>query len=257
MAKKSEVAKKNVEKKVEEPIADAVVEAEKSEEEKPKSTLDMTPLDKVPQHTVAAFKLITDAQAQRANLVNNKIIYSPLTISAFVLIISILVSVYLKYRDAGVLVLALAGVGIAFLSLIGRLSEFELKKAESMQIEDYVEASEGTESKKSPFKTAVYVYNSTVVGVISAKQDIKTGDWRITGWATLRRYRNTGLGTDLIDWFLANKGTKGKVSVSAESVELPAEHILAKKGFKQVKTEKLPGIAGLVFGLTENEWTLE
>lgn len=252
MAKNSEVAKK----KVEEPVVDAVVEAEEPEEET-KSTLELTPLDKVPQHTVAAFKLITDAQAQRANLVNNQIIYSPLTISAFVLIISILFSVYYKYRDAGVLVLSLAGVGIAFLSLIGRMSESELKKAESMKIEDYVEASEGADSKKSPFKTAVYVYNSTVVGVISAKQDSKTGDWRITGWSTLRRYRNTGMGTDLIDWFLANKGAKGKVTVVTESVELPAKHLLVKKGFKRVNSEKIPGIAGRLFGVTENEWTLE
>lgn len=205
-----------------------------------------------------AFKLVTDSQAQRQNLVNNKILFSTLTVSAFVATLSAAFTFYFQYyRDAGVLVLALAGICIAFLSLAGRISEPELKKAEALKVEDVI-GLPAEQGKK--FKNSVFVYRSNiVVGVITAVQEGKStktpSNLHITGWSTLRRYRGTGLGTDLLNWLLKNhKWTT--VTVTTHSTETAANHILTKHGFKVVKARPDAGVRGKYFGLSEYDWEL-
>lgn len=229
--------------------------------EKP-STLSLSLLSDFPEKKGHAFKLITDAQAQRQNLFNNALLFHWITTSSYALVVSLAITAYYtKYRDMGVLVLALAGISISFLSLVSRFSEDQVKLAEAMQFDDYI----GTESdiKKNLFKSAAYVYNNAVVAVITASVD-KQGDWTILGWSVLRKYRRTGLGVDTLEWLIQSISKKNekkskvtRIKTSTISVDVPAEALLAKKGFKKVKTAPIKGLRGSLFGLTENDWVLE
>lgn len=222
------------------------------------STLTLGAIDEFPGKRGSAFKLITDSQAQRQNLVNNAILFHWTTTSAYMLTVSLAIGTYYNYyRDLGVLILALGGLSIAFLSLVARLSEDQVTQAEAMQFEDYM----GSDTTSKDFKTAVYVYNDLVVAIISATVDEDSGDWKIKGWSVLRRYRHTGLGIDTMDWLINSIKESGakkfKVGVTTISVEVPAKKLLAKKGFKLVKSTPLPGIRGSIYGLTNDEWVLE
>lgn len=217
------------------------------------SKLELTPLAAQPAKVqTAAFKLITDSQAQRQNLINNSMLFSMPTISAYVATLAAVVAAYFRYyRDTGMLVLAFGGVTIAFLSLVARTTEIEVKKAEKIKYEDVL----GPRSK-----AAVYVYNDTAVGVVAAVQEEQQkrtgGTLRITGWSTLRRYRNTGMGSDLLEWLL-KENKWAKITVSTHSSEKAAEHILKKNGFKVVNTRLDAGVRGNIFGQAEYDWELE
>ncbi|KAF5102035.1 hypothetical protein D0Z03_000491 [Geotrichum reessii] len=258
------------------------------------STLRLIPAkDLTPAEEVQAFKLITDAQAQVQNLFNNHVLFHPLTIGSYVLVLAVVAHWF--WPDYGRLLISTCGISIAWLSLVGRLNEREVSAAESMQVEDYFEqpASSSSNSKDEKkikkkndnkadkktddentaaggkFYSFAYVYNSLVVGTITARvfqSDSAAPEIKILGWSTLKRYRNTGLGCDLLTLLIKtvkeeykplDNATSG-VEITAETVtgHNSAEKLLRQAGFKRVRATPLAGIRGSIYGIESHEWTL-
>lgn len=222
---------------------------EEKKVEEPPSTLEMAELTTLSEkRKTQAFKLITDSQAQRQNLENNHMLYHFYTISAYIATVSL--TVYFCKKDLGLLVMYISGVTIAFLSLVGRLSENEISKAESMVIEDFY---------PKGGKSVGYVYKDMVVAAIFAVPGENDKEWIIKGWSTLRRYRNTGLGKDMLEWLFKQAKSAGvsKIYIQTKSVEKEAEHLLLANKFHLEKSTPLPGLQGSLFNLEEHDWVLE
>lgn len=258
------------------------------------STLRLIPAkDLTPAEGVQAFKLITDAQAQVQNLFNNHVLFHPLTIGSYVLVLAAVARWF--WPDYGRLLIATCGISIAWLSLVGRLNEREVGAAEAMQIEDYFEqpASSSKDEKKikkkpdskadnkkkddndedtvagGKFYSFAYVYNSLVVGTITARvfqsdSAAAAPEIKILGWSTLKRYRNTGLGCDLLTLLIKTVKEEYKpldtsgVEITAETVtgHNSAEKLLRQAGFKLVSATPLAGIRGSIYSIERHEWTL-
>lgn len=251
-----------------------------------------------------AFKLATDAQAQRRNLSNNVVYRSPLFLSTFVLLVSFVVY-QLRLRavrnglvmEWGTLMLSVSGIAMALFSVVSRYTENIITKAEQM---DYDEV----------FGPDVEVYAMTykvaVVGVCAVRrpgsdrqgkalldkfekqkqqkrakmdEDEREEDDKfeaaktkvlpklndnsaalVTAWSVIRRYRKVGLGTDLlgkVEEVAAKEFKAKKMVVFTETIEIPANAVLKKRGYKRVKSVKVQGMRGKWFGIEEITWEKE
>lgn len=131
-----------------------------------RKTLQLENLKSTSQKTIEAFKLVTDAQAQRKNLSNN-VIFSNRTFISSTLLIAAFIIFKIRTRDDGVtmdwglLLLSLTGFFMAMFSLAGRYTEEIVNIAERMDIREIF----------SPDSEVFgFIYNNVVVGVISVKR---------------------------------------------------------------------------------------
>ena len=271
----------------------------KSNDPAPK-TLRLVPAsDLTPSEHIQGFKLISDAQAQMQNLLNNQVLFHPITVATY--LAAVAAASHHFWGDYGRLLVALSGISIAWLSMVGRLNEAEVSKAEHMEIEEYFDkevlttalgkskssGSSEEDAKKSKknqdkkvvvtaadapggkFYTFAYVYDKLVVSIISARvqpsSDAGKREVKLLGWSTLKRYRNTGLGGDLLTLVLktireeaAPKDASETVVVTAETVSghAAAEKLLRNAGFVLMRMTKLPGLRGSLYGIERREWAL-
>ena len=132
------------------------------------------------------------------NLLNNQVLFHPITVATY--LAAVAAASHHFWGDYGRLLVALSGISIAWLSMVGRLNEAEVSKAEHMEIEEYFDKevlttalgkskSSGSEEdakkgKKNQdkkvvvtaadapggkFYTFAYVYDKLVVSIISAR----------------------------------------------------------------------------------------
>jgi RimJ/RimL family protein N-acetyltransferase len=265
------------------------------------TTLRLVPASELtPSEHIQAFKLIADAQAQVQNLLNNQVLFHPITIATYIAAVATACRYF--WGDYGRLLLAVCGVSIAWLSMTGRLNETEVAKAEHMEIEDYFDnemlakaldkVKSDEDSKKSKithnkkvakkdkatdeeatggkFYSFAYVYNNLVVAIITARVQPSSDasgkhEIKLLGWSTLKRYRNTGLGGDLLALMLKTIKEEEEASKEAPSVVVtvetisghaPAEKLLRRAGFELTRATKLSGLRGIIYGIERREWAL-
>lgn len=266
-----------------------------------KSSLVLKPLEEIPNRRVEAFKLATDVQAQRRNLTNNVIIRNPTFVGTVCLLAGFIIFNIRKrsepgHLDWGTLILSLAGLCMAMISLVGRYTEEIIAKAERMDIQEVfgadkdvfafifndilvgevaVRRTPADEEGKKLLKEAakrreaeikkmsedeLEQYEETQKEKINTLHSVPDDTALVASWAVLRRYRSIGLGQDLLkkaEEVALNKFGAKKIVAVCESTELPAIAILKKRGFKKTQSAKCKGYRGSWFNVRELVWTKE
>ncbi|KAI5804994.1 acetyltransferase, GNAT family [Geopyxis carbonaria] len=157
----------------------------------------------------AGYKLVADSIAQQRQTLNRSLILHPLTLSGAVAIVAIVVR--LNYNSPATLMLLTAGVVIALLSLVQRLSADYLEEAERIGSRDEFERRVKGEGREM----VVAVWNDTVVGAVVTEGE------KVWAWTVMRKYRGKGLGKDLLEAAVAmvrqrSKGKKAMVEFSEQ-----------------------------------------
>lgn len=266
------------------------------------TSLEIQDLRTMPEHRqIEAFKLLTDAQAQRRNL-SNKVMYTNRTFISSFLLLAAFIIYKIRQRSTenglmmewGSLLLSLAGLAMGMFSLASKYTEETVNKAERMDIDEIF----GVD--KDVF---AFVYNNIVVGVVAVRRTPTDPEGKlllekaeealakkceamdefqlkrykamkndkikilhtvpdnaalIAGWAVLKKYRGIGMGKDLLkkaEEIAFEKFHAERLIVVTESIEVPANKLLTKNGYKTIQSAKCKGYRGSWFNIRELVWS--
>jgi len=198
---------------------------------------------------------------QLARVLNTKIYMHPLTVALWAILLGILInySRTLKTHDWGRLMLLMAALSSCFLVAV----EFYTRaRFETIATEQLKEPSLENTSQffGKPERFQVATLGGDIIGCVGLHVEGRVGT--LKHWHVFSRYRNRGLGWDLVEVVLeSNKGTKKnalqKVKAQTYNLQKRAEKSLKDHGFKQEGKEvKLPGALGW-FGVTTKTWVKE
>lgn len=133
------------------------------------TSLTLVGLNELPEHRqIEAFRLLTDAQAQRRNL-SNRVMYSSGTFFGVYILLASFIIYKIRQRSIqndmimewGTLLLSLSGLAMALISLASRYTDDAIKKAEKMNIDEIFGADKDV---------LTFIYNEIVVGVVSVRR---------------------------------------------------------------------------------------
>ncbi|KAF7925634.1 uncharacterized protein EAE98_006859 [Botrytis deweyae] len=203
------------------------------------------PLDGVPSLTTTtldtqedktkALKLVADSIAQQRQIAAQALIFHPLTLTFYALIIGIVTKwQYTDTSDLGLLVTTLAGVTMACLVAIRAATAGYLHTAEEFNW-NFAKNDEGEEDVIIGSRYGEELIGALILRIERAphvngsprkgKSGKKGGKGVIRAWTTRVRYRGTGVGTEMLEE--AVRVTRAKFGNSAE-VGFAKEHANAK-----------------------------
>ncbi|KAI9679440.1 MAG: hypothetical protein M1817_005462 [Caeruleum heppii] len=184
-----------------------------------------------PQNLLLAHRLITDSIAQQRQLTSQALIYHPLILALYVLLLGgITQALYRSRSDVPVLITTLAGVTMICLVAVRQVGSPYIFRAESVGRERrWLNAGEeGRDRQREEEDDVVIVtmYGDTVVGVVVVRlPSLSTGEARptayIRAWTVLLRYRRCGVGEALL--VAAVEEVKRRVGQRA-TVDFDREH---------------------------------
>ncbi|CCD52600.1 hypothetical protein ACHAPC_003324 [Botrytis cinerea] len=203
------------------------------------------PLDGVPSLTTTtldteedktkALKLVADSIAQQRQIAAQALIFHPLTLTFYALLIAIVTKwQYTDTSDLGLLGTTLAGVTMACLVAVRAATAGYLHTAEEFNW-NFAKNDEGEEDVIIGSRYGEELIGALILRIERAphvtgsprkgKSGKKGGKGVIRAWTTKVRYRGTGVGTEMLEE--AVRITRGKFGNSAE-VGFAKEHANAK-----------------------------
>ncbi|KAL2075955.1 hypothetical protein VTL71DRAFT_898 [Oculimacula yallundae] len=218
------------------------------QDQEPPST---TPLDGIPPLTttlltsktdqIAALKLVADSIAQQRQFAARAIIFHPLTLSAYILLLGLISQFLYKTRgDLGILFTTGAGVTMACLVAVRGATGGYLALAEGLNW-DFVRNEEGEEDCIVGSRYGEELIGALVLrlergsgvggngGGANGKRRVKGGksggNGVVRAWTVRNRYRGKGVGTELLEE--AVRITREKLGRDA-GVGFAAEHANSK-----------------------------
>ncbi|CAD6448699.1 e2c3886c-1247-4775-a0a1-9232f1c471dd [Sclerotinia trifoliorum] len=182
-----------------------------------------------------ALKLIADSIAQQRQIAAQAIIFHPLTLTLYTLIIGIVTKwQYTDTSDLGLLGTTLAGVTMACLVAVRAATAGYLHTAEEFNW-DFARNDDGEEDVIIGSRYGDEIIGALILRIERAphingspkrgKSGKKGGKGVVRAWTTKVRYRGTGVGTEMLEE--AVRETRGKLGNSAE-VGFAKEHANAK-----------------------------
>ncbi|ESZ90932.1 hypothetical protein SBOR_8678 [Sclerotinia borealis F-4128] len=203
------------------------------------------PLDGVPSLTttvldaeddkIKALKLVADSIAQQRQIAAQAVIFHPLTLTLYALVIGIVTKwQYRDTSDLGLLGTTLAGVTMACLVAVRAATAGYLHTAEEFNW-NFAKNDEGEEDIIIGSRYGEELIGALILRIERAphlnglpkkgKSGRKGGKGVVRAWTTRVRYRGTGVGTEMLEEAL--RETRGKLGNSAE-VGFAKEHANAK-----------------------------
>lgn len=203
------------------------------------------PLDGIPTLTttvldteddkIKALKLVADSIAQQRQIAAQAIIFHPLTLTLYALVIGIVTKwQYRDTSDMGLLGTTLAGVTMACLVAVRAATAGYLHTAEEFNW-SFARNDEGEEDVIIGSRYGEELIGALILRIERAphssgsprkgKSGKKGGKGVVRAWTTKVRYRGTGVGTEMLEE--AVRETRGKLGNSAE-VGFAKEHANAK-----------------------------
>ncbi|KAF7860469.1 hypothetical protein EAF04_008595 [Stromatinia cepivora] len=203
------------------------------------------PLDGIPSLTTTALiteedktkalKLVADSIAQQRQIAAQALIFHPLTLTLYALIIGIVTKwQYKDTSDFGLLGTTLAGVTMACLVAVRAATAGYLHTAEDFNW-DFARNDDGEEDVIIGSRYGDEIIGALILRIERAphingspkrgKSGKKGGRGVVRAWTTKVRYRGTGVGTEMLEE--AVRETRGKLGNSAE-VGFAKEHANAK-----------------------------
>ncbi|KAG4027702.1 hypothetical protein MFRU_028g01240 [Monilinia fructicola] len=203
------------------------------------------PLDGVPSLTttalhaeddkIKALKLVADSIAQQRQIAAQAIIFHPLTLTLYALVLGIVTKwQYTDTSDLGLLGTTLAGVTMACLVAVRAATAGYVHAAEELNW-NFAKNDEGEEDVIIGSRYGDEIIGALILRIERAphlngsprrgKSGKKGGKGVVRAWTTKVRYRGTGVGTEMLEQ--AVRETRGKLGNSAE-VGFAKEHANAK-----------------------------
>ncbi|KAK9244643.1 hypothetical protein V1506DRAFT_540780 [Lipomyces tetrasporus] len=232
----------------------------------------------VPTDHTAAVKLVADGYAQRRSLANSRIFRHPYFYTVLLPLLAVVFAQYDVKESLGTVILLTSGIIMAVMSLVGRITDPLLDVARDITRGDFLENADyafvaiyGEEligvcsmqhveladhSAKDPLNAANVVPPAT--GQRKSKSSSQKKQHAIlSSWAVLRRYRNVGMGSDLLSYILQVAAQDGAESLLVQccSLESRARKTLKGQGFSIVSETPLPGNLGRV-GIKTETWSI-
>jgi hypothetical protein len=202
------------------------------------------PLDSIPQLTtktltsasdkVAALKLVADSIAQQRQLAANAVIFHPVVVAAYLLILAITSQFIYKARgEIPVIITTCSGITMALLVGIRAWVSGYITLAEEFS-SSFVETADGEQNTIIGSR-----YGEDIIGALilrierngngNGKKKSKSGKTGgrglVRAWTTKQKYRGAGVGTELLEE--AVRLTREKLGNSAE-IGFAAEHANSK-----------------------------
>ena len=152
---------------------------------------------------ISGLKLVTDAIAQQRQTASRSILYHPATIAAMVLAVSIVTHfLYNSVHDLPAVGCTCIGIFMALLVLIQKYTQPYLDEAEAMNW-DWMKNADGVQDQMYVTQYGKEVIGTTIVRLTAPVKKTKkdaavAGRAEIRGWAVRMRYRNKGIGGDLL-----------------------------------------------------------
>ncbi|KAI9649682.1 hypothetical protein NHQ30_002263 [Ciborinia camelliae] len=203
------------------------------------------PLDGIPSLTttvlsaeddkIKALKLVADSIAQQRQIAAQAIIFHPLTLALYALVIGMVTKwQYTDTSDLGLLGTTLAGVTMACLVAVRAATAGYLHAAEEFNW-TFAKNEDGEEDVIIGSRYGEELIGALILRIERAphlngspkrgKSGKKGGKGVVKAWTTKVRYRGTGVGTEMLEE--AVRETRGKLGKSAE-VGFAKEHANAK-----------------------------
>ncbi|KAK9366331.1 hypothetical protein V1509DRAFT_630026 [Lipomyces kononenkoae] len=234
----------------------------------------------VPTDHTAAVTLIADGHAQRRSLANMYIFRHPYFYTVMLPLVAVVFVQYDIKENLGTVILLTSGIIMALMSLVGRMTDPLLNIARDIAKADFLENAD---------YAFVAIYGEELIGVCSmqyieladhnakdplnadnviastagkrksttASQEKKKHKAMLSSWTVIRRYRNVGMGSDLLGYILqvAAQDKAESLLVQCSSLESRARKTLQVKGFSTVSETPLPGNLGRL-GIKTETWSI-
>jgi hypothetical protein len=228
------------------------------------------PLDEIPPLTtkvliteedkIAALKLVADSIAQQRQFAARSIIFHPITIAGYILILAIVSQFLYKSRsDIGVVATTSAGITMACLIAVRGLTSGYLSLAEQFNWK-FVHNEDGEEDTIIGSRYGEEIIGACIIrlerngnggGKKKAKSGKTGGKGIVRAWTTRIKYRGNGVGTELLEEVV--RVTREKLGNSAE-IGFAAEHANSKMilpeffngGFRKREARAAKALEGVV-----------
>ncbi|KAK9489310.1 hypothetical protein V1508DRAFT_428418 [Lipomyces doorenjongii] len=233
----------------------------------------------VPTDHTSAVKLVAEGYAQRRSLANSRIFRHPYFYTVLLPLLAIVFAQYDIKENLGTVILLTSGIIMAVMSLVGRITDPLLDVARDITRGDFLENADyafvaiyGEEligvcsmqyveladhSAKDPLNVANVVSPSTGKRKSKIASRNEKQHAILSSWAVLRRYRNVGMGSDLLGYILqvASQDRADSLLVQCSSLESRARKTLKSRGFSIVSVTPLPGNLGRL-GIKTETWSI-
>ena len=176
---------------------------------------------------IAALKLVADSLAQMRQLASSILIYNPVNIAIYIAGLAVLYNImYKNSSDIGIFFTTAAGFSMASLILVRWLTGGYIFAAEdyAKTAADVLDGADVVVTKFGDEIIGTVILGWKGVQPGGSPKDSQRGKrrkWRaeVKGWAVRIRYRNKGIGADLLDEAVQVARSKG-----AESVTFAEDH---------------------------------
>ncbi|KAK9235826.1 hypothetical protein V1525DRAFT_408804 [Lipomyces kononenkoae] len=233
----------------------------------------------VPTDHTSAVTLIADGHAQRRSLANMHIFQHPYFYTVMLPLVAVVFVQYDIKENLGTVILLTSGIIMALMSLVGRMTDPLLNVARDIAKGDFLENADyafvaiygeeligvcsmqyielADDSAKDPLNAANVVAPTAGKRKSRAASQGKKQHAMLSSWTVIRRYRNVGLGSDLLGYILqvAAQDKADSLLVQCSSLESRARKTLKAKGFSIVSKTPLPGNLGRL-GIKTETWSI-